>query len=466
MHTGCVIVFDLGKTLSKLSLCSSSGQLIEQRSRPNKSLQIGGRRYLDSDGIESWAAETLRVFSRLADVVAIVPVGHGAAAAIVRDGRLGGAIPDYEDALPAELNAAYDLQRDSFALSGSPRLPQGLNLGAQLFRLEHEQPDLLTGDACILPWPQYWAWRFCGVMSSEVTSLGCHSDLWQPESQRPSNLAQRRGWAARFAPLRRADEPLGILLPEWCGRTALPATVKVYCGLHDSNAALLAARGFAEISGREATVLSTGTWFVAMRTLAADAVTDLAALPEQRDCLVNVDVAGRAIPSARFMGGREIETLGGLDPNCAPQAALAALLANGTQLLPSWASGVGPYPRARGHWHAEPPIPGLRSAAVGLYAALMSDTLLELIGTRERVLIEGRFARDRTFITALATLRKDLEILVHDEDEGGVTYGALRLVTPQLPPPGTLQRIAALDIDLAAYQAHWKHVADTEDCTA
>ena len=27
-------------------------------------------------------------------------------------------------------------------------------------------------------YPQYWAYRLTGVLANEVTSLGCHTDLW------------------------------------------------------------------------------------------------------------------------------------------------------------------------------------------------------------------------------------------------------------------------------------------------
>ena len=124
-------------------------------------------------------------------------------------------------------------------------------------------------------------------------------------------MAKRLGWAGRFAPVVPASETIGVLRPELAARTGLSANARVLAGLHDSNAALLAARGFAEIAQNEATVLSTGTWFIAMR-LPAETVA-LAKLPEARDCLVNVDAYGGPVPSARFMGGREIEALIELD---------------------------------------------------------------------------------------------------------------------------------------------------------
>jgi sugar (pentulose or hexulose) kinase len=117
----------------------------------------------------------------------------------------------------------------------------------------------------------------------------------------------RRGWAQLLPPLRRAGDCLGTITAEWSARTGLPADVRVYCGLHDSNAALLAARGFREIAEREATVLSTGTWFVAMRTPSVP--VDLTGLHEHRD-FSSTSIHGHAVPSARFMGGRRSDADG------------------------------------------------------------------------------------------------------------------------------------------------------------
>lgn len=469
MISGWVIVFDVGKTLAKLSLWDEQGRLILHRQRYNERVAAEGRLWLDVEGIERWAQAILTEFSRLGPVRAIVPVGHGAAAAVVQAGRLACSVPDYEDALPAELRAAYEGLRDPFGSTGSPSLPDGLNLGAQLYRLEKDQPGVLTGDACIVPWPQYWAWRLCGVVASEVSSLGCHTDLWYPGSGCPSDLARSRGWAERLAPLRQAQEVLGTLSPKWVRRTGLAAEVSVYCGLHDSNAALHAARAFPEIMERDATVITTGTWFVCMRTLGENAALDLAKLPESRDCLVNVDVAGRPVPSARFMGGREIELLGGLEgvgELVTVMRALPRVLAAGCQVLPTWIPGVGPYPRSPGRWLAEPRDLAERFAAIALYAALMVDTSLELIGSGGRLVIEGRFASNDAFARALAGLRTDTEVFVNCGGEGGVSLGALRLVDPALSPPVPLQRVRPLDLNFADYKKRWRDAVHAEDRAA
>jgi len=457
---GTTIVIDLGKTLSKVSLWDARGGMIDRRVRPNAPLLVDGVRRLDAGATGEWLLDQLADFAAH-PVETIVPVGHGAAVCALVDGAL--AIPplDYEQPIPDDVMQAWRRERDPFATTGSPALPDGLNFGSQLWWMQQLAPEAMAR-ATLLPWAQYWAWFLTGVAVSEVTSLGCHSDVWDPQARRFAPVAQRLGWADRFAPVVAAEAVVGTLRPAIAARTGLSPQVTVRAGLHDSNAALVAARGFAEIADNEATVLSTGTWFVAMRLAATPVET--AALPEARDCLVNVDVAGRAVPSARFMGGREIETLIEIDTRRvdikpdqpALLAAVPEVLRKGTMVLPSLAPGFGPFPDGAFGWVARPDDWYERRAAACLYAALVADTALDLVGTRERVLVEGRFAEAEVFVRALAALRPDTAIYTANA-HNDVSFGALRLIDPALRPDGTLVRVEPLDCGAAldTYRDRW-----------
>ncbi|MFM5950098.1 MAG: FGGY-family carbohydrate kinase [Novosphingobium sp.] len=465
MPEGAFIVIDLGKTLSKVSLWSRAGELLDRQTRPTAPVEVDGLRRLDAAGIGDWLVEALSAYARH-PVKAIIPVGHGAGVVALADGGLANAPLDYEQELPEVVLSDYRALRDPFTATGSPALPQGLNFGAQLFWLDRLYPQAMAG-ATLLPWAQYWAWFLTGAAVSEVTSLGCHSDLWCPARDKFSALAEHQGWAARFAPLVKAGDTVGTLKPDIAARTGLSPAVRVLAGLHDSNAALLAARGFVEIARNEATVLSTGTWFIAMRLPGAP--VDVADLPEARDCLVNVDAYGAPVPSSRFMGGREIESVIGIDTRRvdikpdqpALLAAVNKLLADGAMLLPTLAPGCGPYPDGPGQWIAEPADWYEKRAAMCLYAALVADTALGLIGSCERLLVEGRFAEAEVFVRALASLRPDMAVYTANA-HNDVSFGALRLIDPDLQPQGELVRVAPLDQDLTAYKNRWTQLVESK----
>ncbi|WP_298468910.1 carbohydrate kinase [uncultured Erythrobacter sp.] len=458
MKKGHAIVVDIGKTLAKVSLWTRSGEMVARETRPNQTVALDGIRRLDASGIEEWLTSALASFAGH-PVEYIVPVAHGAGVAAIRNDKLAIAPIDYEQELPEHLGAQYNAARAPFAETGSPSLPAGLNFGAQLFWLEQLQPDLIA-QSTLIPWAQYWGWFLSGEARSEATSMGCHSDLWAPAYGTFSSLAVKRGWSDRFAPIAAAGDVIGTLRSSLAKKTGLPATAKVLAGLHDSNAALNAARGFHEIENREATILSTGTWFIAMR-LAASAI-DMSKLPEARDCLVNVDAFGNPVPSARFMGGREIESLIQIDTrqvDIKPDQprlleAVPSILEQSAMVLPTLAPGNGPYPQGQGGWINRPEDWFARRAGACLYAALVADTSLDLIGSSECLLVEGRFAEAEVFVRALAALRPDMKVYVANA-HNDVSFGALRLIDPDIRPKGGLTQVEPLAADLSGYRKAW-----------
>jgi sugar (pentulose or hexulose) kinase len=287
-RVGSSVVLDVGKTSAKLCAVDATGRVQVELRRP--SAVLAGEPYprLDTEGVFEWAIEGLARIAADHEIDAIVPVAHGATAALLAGDALALPVLDYEFDGVAELDAEYDPLARDFAHTRSPRLPAGLNLGRQLFWLERRFPAEFVRTTDILLWPQYWAWRLGGEKWSEVTSLGCHTDLWQPEARAFSSLARERGWSTRFPKL----------VPAW------QRSGKVLAGIHDSNASYLVHR-----AGREDAfaVVSTGTWFVCMAHGAK-----LDRLRPELDMLANVDVHGDPVATARFMGGRRFEArLGG-----------------------------------------------------------------------------------------------------------------------------------------------------------
>lgn len=101
-----------------------------------------------------------------------------------------------------------------------------------------------------------------------------------------------------------------------------------------------------------------------------------------------------------------------------------------------------------------------RRAAACLYAALVADAALDLIGARTTLLIDGRFAAAEVFVGALAALRTETRVLVAD-GASDVPFGALRLIDPALVPEAELRQVVPLAGNLAAYGAGWRSALET-----
>ena len=276
--------------------------------------------------------------------------------------------------------------------------------------------------ANVLLYPQYWAWRLSGVRASEITSLGCHTDLWRPAEHRCSHLALREGWDALLPQMGKADDILGFVRPELASATGLDRQCQVICGIHDSNASYLR-----HLSSRPAdqpfAVVSSGTWTIVMARGA-----DLGRLREEYDMLANVDAQGASVATARFMGGREYAQIAGAGGSQRmPTAdALVALVHSDIMALPSFSETGGPFPGRPGRLIGAEQLDDTRRVALAtLYCALMVDQLLDALGAKGDVIIDGPLAVNPLFPGVLAALRPDSTVLASVRGGGEVVAGAV-----------------------------------------
>lgn len=393
-----VAVIDIGKTNAKLALVDLSDlSEVAVITRPNTVRPGPPYPHFDVEGHWAFLLQGLARFHAEHGIDAISITTHGACAALLEaDGGLAAPILDYEHDGPDETAAAYDALRPPFEETGSPRLAGGLNIGAQLHWQFSSDPGLRARTKTIVTYPQYWGHRLTGVAATDVTSLGCHTDLWNPHEGRFSSLVDRLGIADKIAPARRSADILGPILPEIAARTGLPLDTPVHCGIHDSNASLLP-----HILTQKASfsVVSSGTWTIAMNIGGLPLPLD----PE-KDILINVNAQGAAVPSARFMGGREHDlATGGPYPE-ATETALAEVLDQGTMLTPAVVPETGPYRGSPSRWVGPEPRIGSaeRGVAVAFYLALVSKRCLDLIGHRGPIVVEGPFARNRAYLLMLS----------------------------------------------------------------
>ncbi len=390
-------VIDIGKTNVKVAVVDvvrreETGVM----TRPNTVLPGPPYPHYDIDGHWDFILSSLRALHRERAIEAISITAHGASAVLLdTDGNLAAPVLDYEFDGPDSLAAEYDAIRPDFSETGSPRLPGGLNVGAQIFWQLTSDPGLGARLSAVVTYPQYWAYRLTGVMACEVTSLGCHTDLWCPLENRYSSLVDRLGLADRMAPIRRAAEQLGTLRPQVARTTGLPPEVPVSCGIHDSNASLYP---HLLMRDRPFSVVSTGTWVIVLSIGGHPVHLDPA-----RDTLINVDAFGDPVPSARFMGGREFDTV--MEGHARDHTDVDAdqVLKRKIMLFPSVEPRSGPYQGNQYRWSVDETVltDGERHVGLSFYLALMTAQCLTMTGADGPTIVEGPFSKNRRYLDML-----------------------------------------------------------------
>jgi len=450
-----VAVIDLGKTNSKLALVDTfNSRELQVLKQPAAVTSASLYPALDEQAIETFIIDSLQKIVSHHSIDAITVTTHGATVALINEaGQLAMPVLDYEFSGVDESLDEYIKLRPSFKDTGSPALPGGLNVGAQLYWQQTRYPEHFKNVSAILTWPQYWVYRLTGEQYNDLTSLGCHTDLYEPTRKRYSSLVNTRRWQSLMPPTRESGQPAGNLTADFSDRTGLTSQVPVFTGIHDSNASLIP-----HLISQAApfSVVSTGTWFIAM-AIGGKAVE----LDEHRDTLININARGESVPSARFMGGRERDLLNVTEPvseedvnNFLGRTDPAGML------MPSVVTGTGPYPAATKKWI----VPTLedtvckadRACIVTLYLALMTNECLLLVGADGPIFIEGPLAGDLVYAQMLSIASKR-KVLISRTKTGTSVGAAMLIGEPQKPPDYTEVSVgSALRVKLEKYASLWK----------
>lgn len=417
-----VAVIDIGKTNAKLAIVDwRDWREVAVRTMPNRVLAGPPYPHFDIEGIWRFLLDSLRELNADHPVGTISITTHGASAVLLdSEGELALPMLDYEHEGPDETASDYDAMRPPFGETGSPRLPMGLNLGSQIFWQMKEFPREFAAVRTILTYPQYWGFRLTGIATTEMTSLGCHTDMWDPWNGSFSSMVQQVGWSELMAPVRKAGDVLGTINPVIARATGLSKDAAVLCGIHDSNASL-----YPHLLARAApfSVVSSGTWVICM-AIGGDAIEPDPA----RDTLVNVDAFGDPVPSARFMGGREFDLLMAGGRAQASTDDISRVLDKAVMHLPAVENRSGPFQGRVARWTVDERTlnQGERYAAVSFYLALMTTECLSLTGAAGPVIVEGPFAKNGLFCDMLSAAT-GREVIVSGASSTGTSVGAAML---------------------------------------
>lgn len=300
MRTPVIAIFDVGKTNKKLFLFNEQYKIVFERSaRFTETVDE------DGDPCENLESLRLSVFDSLHEVFrkpefevrAINFAAYGASLVYVdEDGKplapLCNYLKPYPEALQRKFYETYGGEDTVAFVTASPVLGS-LNSGMQLYRTKYEKPALFERIHYALHLPQYLSFLVSGQMYSDMTSIGCHTHLWDFTKKDYHEWVYRERIIDKLAPIALGDQVLPASFPG--------NGYGVGVGLHDSSAALIPYL----VSFHEPFVLiSTGTWCISLNPFNH---TPLTKEELESDCLCYMHYQGTPVKASRLFAGYEHE---------------------------------------------------------------------------------------------------------------------------------------------------------------
>ncbi|MBX3252649.1 MAG: carbohydrate kinase [Chitinophagaceae bacterium] len=298
--TPVIAIYDIGKTNKKVFLFNESYEIVYEKSSPFPEItDEDGDSCDDVTKLSGWVTQSFEELNKLGEfnIIAVNFTAYGASFVNTgADGKPVTPLYNYLKPYPEELKKKfYDTYGGEIAVSmytASPVLGN-LNSGMLLYWLKNRRPEAFEKVKYSLHLPQYISSLLIKKAYSDITSIGCHTILWNFPQNNYHEWVYREGIVDKLAPIFPSD---GIVDIEIHGKK-----LKAGIGLHDSSSALIPYL----INFREPFVLiSTGTWAISLNPF-NNAPLTVAEL--QQDCLCYMSYHGASVKASRFFAGYEHE---------------------------------------------------------------------------------------------------------------------------------------------------------------
>ena len=294
MHT---LIFDIGKTNKKVFVFDDHYKIIYEESHRISAIKDeDGDPCDDLDSLIEWVTETVKKILLLKEyrISAINFSSFGAS--FVHINELGKPILplySYLKPLSPELKSKffsdYGGEEKISRETASPVL-DSLNSGLQLYRLKYEKS--LTGKpGYSLHLPQFLSYLVTRKVYSDITSIGCHTMLWNFEKHDYHEWVDKEGITKRLAPIYPSSQLLDADR-QW-------GHLKAGVGLHDSSSAIIP---YLAAFRDPFVLISTGTWSISLNPFNNAPLTSWEL---EKDCLSFLSYKKKQVKASRFFAGKE-----------------------------------------------------------------------------------------------------------------------------------------------------------------
>ena len=295
-----IAIFDVGKTNKKLFLFDENYKIVFERSaRFTETVDEDRFPCENLDSLKLSVFDSLREVFRLKDfeIKAINFCSYGASFVYLNDdgkacAPLYNYLKEYPENLKKQFYHTYGGEEEFSFRTASPVLGS-LNSGMQLYRIKYEKPDLFKKIMYALHLPQYLSYLITSAVYSDITSIGCHTNLWDFQKNEYHSWVQKEGILEKLPPIFPCNEVVPASFPG--------SNYSVGIGLHDSSAALIP---YLVNFHEPFILLSTGTWCISLNPFNHSPLTKEEL---QKDCLCFMSFEGKPVKASRLFAGYEHE---------------------------------------------------------------------------------------------------------------------------------------------------------------
>jgi sugar (pentulose or hexulose) kinase len=297
-----IAILDIGKTNKKCFVFDEDYRIVsEESAQLPETTDEDGDPCEDVKLLEAWVLSSVEAVLRdkNLDVRAFHCSAYGASfVCLDKNGRPLFPLYNYLKPFPEALQQRFFEGcggAEKMALETASPVLGHLNSGLQLYRLKHQKPADFEQVEYALHLPQYTAGLVSGRVCSDLTSIGCHTMLWDFSRNDYHDWVAREGILSKLAPIEAFDTANHVVFK---GKSCIAGV-----GLHDSSAALIP---YLESFREPFVLISTGTWNITLNPF-NDAPLTPAELAQ--DCLCYLTPAGKPVKAARLFAGFEHEQL-------------------------------------------------------------------------------------------------------------------------------------------------------------
>ena len=296
--TPSIAIYDVGKTNKKLILFDEQYSAVYE-----ESIQLPETKDEDGFSCEDVVALTTWIknsFSQIQadprfDIRAVNFSGYGASLVYLDDEKkvippLYNYLKPYDPALQKKFYQTYGGESQFSKITASPVLGN-LNSGMQLYRVKYERPELFKQIKYALHLPQYLGFILNSALRSDITSIGCHTNLWNFQQNKYHDWVTKEGVIEKLAPVEKCNAVVG----------ANNNNILAGIGLHDSSSALIP---YLTSFNDPFILLSTGTWCISLNPFNHSLLSDYEL---HEDCLCYLSYEGQAVKASRIFAGYEHE---------------------------------------------------------------------------------------------------------------------------------------------------------------